>query len=180
MLATLGLAVWAWGTFLRDPTEDTRDIRIGAAANFGPERAPVLPAAPVPLDSVAPIDTRDIGRYVRLRGVVIAGVRHGAAWVRAADGRRLLVRFEPLPPEGALRGVRPGAGLDVAGYVDKLALAEFRVWMDTLQVNIPRPPPGLKFGDPPDSSFLRVDSLFVKTFYLSVRPEGLAAGLASR
>ena len=40
-------------------------------------------------------------------------------------------------------------------------------------MSIPRPPPGRKFGDLPVPAFARLDSKFVKTFYISVRPEAL-------
>ncbi|HYJ81179.1 MAG TPA: hypothetical protein VEW03_16310, partial [Longimicrobiaceae bacterium] len=116
------------------------------------------------------------GRVLRLSGWAESGVRRNAVYVRAADGRRILVRFEPEPPEGALRGIYAGGAVDMNGYLQKLSRAEFDVWMDTLRVVVPRPRPGVKFGDLPDSSFARVDSLFVKDYYLSVRPEGLRPG----
>ncbi len=65
------------------------------------------------------------------------------------------------------------ASVELDGYLSKISNAEFKVWMDTLGVHIPRPPPGNKFGDLPDPSFARVDSLFIKSFYISVRPEAL-------
>jgi hypothetical protein len=98
--------------------------------------------------------------------------------VRADDNRRILVRFEPAPPEGGVR-LPPGGTVDLSGYLEKVSRAEFNVWMDTLRVAIPRPPPGRKFGDLPDSSFARVDSLFIKNFYLSVRPESLQPAAAA-
>ena len=63
--------------------------------------------------------------------------------------------------------------LDVNGYVQKISRAEFDMWTDSLNVVIPRPRPGTKFGDLPDSGFAKIDSLFIKNYYVSVRPEGL-------
>lgn len=173
LLAALALGVWAWGTFMRDPTKDAETLKVGAAANFGVDRAPVLPARPVPFDSMMPLQTRDLGRFVQLRGLAASPVRNGGVWVRADDGRRILVRFEPLPPEDALRRVQANGRVDLTGYLDRIALAEFRVWMDSLGVSIPKPPPGRKFGDLPDPEFARVDKLFIKDYYISVRPEAL-------
>ena len=68
----------------------------------------------------------------------------------------------------------PGSSIDLPGYIEKISQAEFEVWIDTLGASIPRPRPGRKFGDLPDPSFARLDSMFVKTFYISVRPEALA------
>ena len=39
-------------------------------------------------------------------------------------------------------------------------MSEFRQIVDSLNVRIPRPPPARKFGDLPDPSFARVDSLY--------------------
>jgi hypothetical protein len=61
----------------------------------------------------------------------------------------------------------------VNGYLQRVSRAEFDMWADTLNVVIPRPRPGTKFGDVPDSGFAKIDSLFIKDFYVSVRPEGL-------
>jgi hypothetical protein len=63
--------------------------------------------------------------------------------------------------------------VDLDGYLEKISEAEFQVWMDSLGVSIPRPPPGRKFGDLPEPAFARIDSLFIKNFYISVRPEAL-------
>lgn len=172
LLAGMGILVWTLALVLGDPTEDREQLLSGAAANFGADRAPVLPVQPTPFENIAPLQTRDLGRFVHLTGTAQSAARANALWVRARDNRRILVRFEPAPPEGAPR-VAPGSAVNLRGYLEKVSRAEFNVWMDTLRVAIPRPPPGRKFGDLPDSSFARVDSLFVKNFYVSVRPEGL-------
>lgn len=172
LLAGSGILVWLLALFLGDPTEDREQLLSGAAANFGADRAPVLPVQPTPFETMTPLQTRDLGRFVRLAGTAQSVTRANALWVRANDNRRILVRFEPAPEEGSLR-FTPGASVDLRGYLEKVSRAEFNVWVDTLNVAIPRPPPGRKFGDLPDSSFARVDSLFVKNFYISVRPEGL-------
>jgi hypothetical protein len=172
-LALIAIAVWAWGTFGRDPTAEAERPQIGQALNFGADRAPVLPVFPTPFDSIAPLDTRDLGAYVHLRGTAESGLRRNAVWTRATDGRRILVRFEPAPEESAVQHVRSGGSINVSGYVQKIAVAEFQSWMDSLGVRIPRPAPGVKFGDLPDPAFARLDSLFVKEYYVSVRPEGV-------
>ena len=178
-LAVLALLFWAWGTFYRDPTAHRKARLAGAAANFGAERAPVLPVIPAPFDSVKPLDAGDLGLLVRLRGGALSPLRRSAIWVGATDGRRILVRFEPPPPAEALRQIHSGSAIDLNGYLQKLALAEFKVWMDTLGVHIPRPPPGVKFGDVPDPGFAQIDALFIKDYYISVRPEALTHDPAS-
>jgi hypothetical protein len=172
-LAAIGIVVWASAFFLGDATAPDELPRVGAALDLGAERPPVLPAQPVPLQTLTPLDTRDRGRLVSISGVAESGVRAAAVWVRTTGGRRLLVRFEPEPPEGALSGIGPGSRVELDGYLADISRAEFNVWMDTLGVRIPRPPPGRRFGDLPDPNFARVDSLFVKEFYVSVRPEAL-------
>ena len=172
-LATLGLLLWGSAFVLGDPTAPAEKPRVGADIGFGTVRTPVLPAQPVPFASLFPLQTRDLGRLIRLKGVVESRVTGNAAWVRASGGRRILVRFEPPPTPEALRRVSPGSSLDLEGYLEKISEAEFEVWMDTLGVRIPRPPPGRKFGDLPEASFARVDSLFIKNFYVSIRPEAL-------
>ena len=147
--------------------------QVGAAANFGADRAPVLPMETQPFETLLPLDTRELGRLVHLRAAAESGVRGNAVWVRTPTGRRILVRFEPAPPAGALAGFGPGSVVDVNGYVQKISRAEFDLWTDSLNVVIPRPRPGTKFGDLPDSGFAKIDSLFIKNFYVSVRPEGL-------
>lgn len=147
--------------------------QVGAMANFGADRAPVLPMETQAFETLLPLDTRELGRLVNLRGTAESSVRGNAVWVRTPNGRRILVRFEPDPPATALRGLGPGSGLDVNGYVQKMSRAELDMWLDSLNVVIPRPRPGTKFGDLPDSGFAKIDSLFIKNFYVSVRPEGL-------
>jgi hypothetical protein len=147
--------------------------QVGAAANFGADRAPVLPMETQPFEMLLPLDTRELGRLVHLRATAESGVRGNAVWVRTPTGRRILVRFEPAPTAAALRGLGPGSVVDVNGYVQKISRAELNMWLDSLNVVIPRPRPGTKFGDLPDSGFAKIDSLFIKSFYVSVRPEGL-------
>jgi len=148
---------------------------VGAAANFGADRAPVRPVVVEPFAKLEQLKERELGRLVRVTGFAESRMRRNSVYVRASDGRRILIRFEPEPPEGALRSVYPGASIDVTGYLQKLSRTEWGVWMDTLGVGVPRPRPGAKFGDLPDSNFARVDSLFIKEFYISVRPEGIGA-----
>lgn len=178
-LAVLGLALWSTAFFFGDATDPEEPPRVGAALDFGDERAPLLPPRAVPLETLVPLRTRDLGRLIRVSGVAESGVRNNALWVRGAGGRRILVRFEPAPPEGALSRFGPGTAVELDGYLEKISRAEFVAWMDTLNVRVPTPPPGRKFGDLPDPNFARVDSLFVKTFYVSVRPEALNVPAAS-
>lgn len=147
--------------------------QVGAAANFGADRAEVLPMQTEEFETLLPLDTRLLGRLVHLSATAESRVRANAVWVRTPSGRRILVRFEPDPPEGALRALGPGSHVDVNGYLGKISRAEFDMWMDTLGVVLPRPRPGVKFGDVPDSGFAKIDSLFLRSFYISVRPEGL-------
>ncbi|HEX6924859.1 MAG TPA: hypothetical protein VF167_05495 [Longimicrobiaceae bacterium] len=172
-LALLGILLWASKFVVGDATDPERVRGVGANAGFGDERAPLIPMVAEPFEEINPIETRDLGRLVRITGVIENGVRANSAWVQAADGRRILVRFEPSPPEGALARLGPGSRIDLPGYISKVSRAEFNVWIDTLGASIPRPRPGRKFGDLPDPAFMRLDSLFVKTFYISVRPEAL-------
>lgn len=175
ILAALGLALWSTAFFLGDATDPAERPKVGADLDIGEDRTPVLPAQAVPFRSIDRVETRDLGRLIHLSGVAESGVRSNAVWVRASGGRRILVRFEPPPPEGALSRIGPGSAINVDGYLAKISRAEFEVWVDTLGVRIPQPPPGRKFGDLPDPGFARVDSMFVKTYYISVRPEGLDA-----
>jgi hypothetical protein len=147
--------------------------KVGALAGFGGDRAPVLPMETQRFESLLPLDTRELGRLVHLTATAESRQRNHAVWVRTPGGRRILVRFEPEPPAGALRALGPGSRLEVNGYLQRVSRAEFDMWMDTLGVRIPRPRPGAKFGDVPDSGFAKIDSLFIKDFYVSVRPEGL-------
>lgn len=170
-LAVVGLLVWSTAFIFGDRTAPDQQPRVGAAANFGAIRAPVLPAEAVPFGSLTPIQTRDLGRLVRVTGVAESRVAANSIWVRTSDGFRILVRFEPAPPSELLQGI--GGTVSFQGYLQNIALAEFHQLMDSLSVRIPRPPPARKFGDLPDPAFARVDSLFIKDYYVSVRPEGI-------
>jgi hypothetical protein len=168
----LGIALWASAFFFGDATDPAEQPRVGAALDIG-ERPEVLPAQPIPLQSLTPLEQRDLGRLVHLTGVVESRVRENAVWVRTTGGRRMLVRFEPAPEPEEITGIRPGSTLELDGYLSKISRAEFEVWMDTLGVRIPRPPAAARFGSLPDPNFARVDSLFIRNFYVSVRPEAL-------
>lgn len=175
VFASLGFMLWASPYVVGDATAPAEAPKVGAQMDFGDDRTPVLPAQAAPFASLTSLQTRDLGRLIRLTGVAESRVNANALWVRAAGGRRILVRFEPAPPAPDLRRFGPGSTIDLDGYLQKISEAEFRVWMDTLGVRIPRPPPGRKFGDLPEPAFARVDSLFIKNFYISVRPEAIAA-----
>jgi len=174
-LVLISLGVLAISMFAGDPTESARTNQVGATANFGADRAPVIPVAPTPFESVTELTEGDLGRLVRLTGFAESRVAGNSVWVRATGGRRILVRFEPDPPEGTRVALYPGSAVSLDGYIQKIARAELKVRLDSLGVRLPRPTPrpGGKFGDVPDSGFLRVDSLFVKNFYVSVRPEAI-------
>lgn len=174
VFAAIGLVALGTTLFFGDATEEAAENVVGADAGFAGERAAVLPLRTQLFEEVEPLEPRQLGRLLRLRGTAESPVRGGAAWVRAVGGRRILVRFEPVPEDSAvLRRIGPGSGVDVRGYLQKISQAELKVWLDTLGVKLPRPRPGTKFGDLPDPAFAAVDSLFVKTFYVSVRPEGI-------
>ena len=173
--AVVGFMLWASAFVFGDATDPEVDPRVGAQIGFGTDRTPVLPAQSTPFEALTSLQTRDLGRLVRLTGVAESRVTGSAVWVRATGSRRILVRFEPAPPAEALRRFGPGRSINLDGYLAKISEAELRVWTDSLGVRIPRPPPGRKFGDLPDPAFARVDSLFVKSFYISVRPEALTA-----
>src|SRR5690606_19372597 len=115
--------------------------RVGAAAGFGALRAPVLPVRAVPFGSLTPLMTRDLGRLVQLNGVVESRVAVNSAWVRTPEGYRILARFEPAPEPELLRGIGPGTNVAFHGYLQTIALAEFKQVIDSLNVQIPRPPP---------------------------------------
>lgn len=174
-LAVVGILLWASKFVVGDATDPANARGVGANAGFGDTRAPLIPMPAEPFADVDPVETRDLGRLVQITGVVENGVRANSAWVRTEDGRRILVRFEPPPEQELLGRFGPGRRIDLPGYVEKISRAEFEVWIDTLGATIPRPRPGRKFGDLPDPAFSRLDSLFVKTFYISVRPEALGA-----
>ena len=168
-------ALIAWGSafMVGDATAPDDLPRVGAAADFGALRASVPPVEPVPFGSITPIRTRDLGRLVRVTGVVESRVAVNAAMLRTPEGYRVLVRFEPAPPPEALRGIGPGTSPSFIGYVQNIASAELHQVMDSIGVRLPRPPPARKFGDLPDPAFARVDALYIKDYYISVRPEGI-------
>ncbi|HEX8694999.1 MAG TPA: hypothetical protein VF746_21490 [Longimicrobium sp.] len=176
VLVGLSLLALLTAYLFGDATTRTRIANVGASSTFGADRAPVLPVVVEPFVEVRELKDRELGRLVHLSGVAESIVRRGAVYVRAPDGRRILVRFEPEPAQGALGSFCLGCGVDVNGYLSKLSRTEFDVWMDTLRFAVPRPKPGVKFGDLPDSNFARIDSLFIKDYYLSVRPEGIRPG----
>lgn len=173
ILAAVGLLIWASAFFFGDPTDPVQPPLVGAAADFGAERAPVLPIEPVSFDSLAPLSDRDLGRLVHLRGTVESPVVRGAAWVRADDGRRILARVEPLPAEDAALPIRSGAPLEVDGYLQSISRAELVAWLDSLHVSLPRPPPAPRFGQLPDPAFRRLEAQYVRNYYISIRPEQL-------
>lgn len=172
-LAVFGLLFWASAFVVGDATAPDEQPRVGANADFGSVRAPILPVEAIPFTQLIPVQTRDIGRLVRVRGTAESRVRRNSVWVRTTDGHRILVRFEPAPEDEELR-FGPGSSVVFDGYLDNIALAEFHQLIDSLGVSIPRPPPARKFGDLPDPSFARVDSMFIKNYYVSVRPEGIS------
>jgi hypothetical protein len=172
-LAVAGLIAWSMALLVGDPTAPEEQPRVGAAANFGASRPPVIPVEAVPFGSVTPIQTRDRGRYVRVSGVAESRVAANSLWVRTQEGYRVLVRFEPEPARELLRGINAGAAVSFNGYLQNIARAELRQILDSLNVRLPRPPPARKFGDLPDPGFARVDSLLIKEYYVSVRPEGI-------
>lgn len=172
LLAAASIAVLIAAMVFGDQTMAAKR-QVGAAANFGADRAEVLPMQTEEFETLIPLDTRELGRLVHLAARAESQVRANTVWVRTPSGRRILVRFEPDPPAAALRAIYPGAGIEVNGYLQRVSRAEFDMWMDTLNVILPRPRPGVKFGDVPDSGFAKIDSLFIRDFYVSVRPEGL-------
>ncbi|HSU15406.1 hypothetical protein [Longimicrobium sp.] len=176
VLVGVGLIAITAAAIFGDPTAHGRYGGVGAAANFGSDRAPVLPVVIEPFENVDKLTDRELGRVVHLVGTAETGVRRNAIYVRTPRGRRILLRFEPAPTPAQLRGMCVGCGVNVNGYLQKISRAEFNVWMDTLRFVVPRAKPGVKFGDLPDSSFMRIDSLFVKDYYVSVRPEGILRG----
>ncbi len=171
--ALVGALFWASAFVLGDRTAPDELPRVGAAADFGAIRAPVIPVEAVPFATLTPLQTRDLGRLVRLRGVAESRVGVNSVWVRTDDGYRILARFEPAPPSELLSGIGNGTRVEFNGYLQTIALAEFLQVVDSLNVAIPKPPPGRKFGDLPNPTFRQVDSLFIKNYYISVRPEGI-------
>ncbi|HEX2093840.1 MAG TPA: hypothetical protein VHG28_15665 [Longimicrobiaceae bacterium] len=173
-LIVVSLLILAFSAFFGDPTEAARNRQVGAKANFGADRPPVIPVAATPFESLVTLSEGNVGLLVRLTGTAESRVVGNAVWVRAVGGRRILVRFEP-PPETRVP-LFPGSTVSLDGYIQRIARAELNVWLDSLGVALPRPRPGVKFGDLPDSGFMRIDSLFVKNYYVSVRPEGIVRG----
>ncbi|HEX6749324.1 MAG TPA: hypothetical protein VF092_18665, partial [Longimicrobium sp.] len=161
-LAFLGALAILAAVLFGDPTSHGRYGGVGADANFGADRAPVIPVVIESFDDVDKLTDRELGRVVHLVGTAETPVRRSAIYVRTREGRRILVRFEPEPPRDRLASMCSGCGVNVNGYLQKISRAEFNVWMDTLGYVVPRPRPGVKFGDLPDSGFIRIDSLFVK------------------
>jgi hypothetical protein len=179
-LAAAGLLVWAASTFVfGDATQRTGMLGVGEDAGWGADRAQVLPMEAEPFEAILPLEPRELGRLVRLRGVAESPVRGDAVWVRAAGNRRILVRFEPAPPPAARARLQMGAPVDVEGYLQRMSRAELQTWLDTLGVFLPRPRPGSKFGDLPDTTFAQIDTLFIRNYYVSVRPWGLEPGSGS-
>jgi hypothetical protein len=172
-LAVVGLLIWAYAAIFGDATDEDRRPAVGAMADFGAERAPVLPIEAVGFEALRPLSERDLGRLVRFSGTVERPVVRGVTWVRANDGRRILLRIEPLPPEDTRIPFSAGSRIEVAGYLQSISRAEFSAWMDSLRVSIPRPPPAPRLGTAPDPAFARIDALYVRNFYISIRPEQL-------
>src|SRR5688572_27242114 len=61
-LALAGMILWASAYVVGDATAVDNLPRVGAAAGFGADRAPVLPMEPVPFSTLVPLQTRDLGR----------------------------------------------------------------------------------------------------------------------
>ncbi|MBD0274609.1 MAG: hypothetical protein ICV73_22100 [Acetobacteraceae bacterium] len=176
-IVALSLIVWGSAFVLGDATMSTGK-QVGAKANFGGERAQVVPMQSEAFESALPLEDRELGRRLRLTGTAESRTVRNAVWVRTANPRRwILVRVEPVPKGKTIRPFYPGSVVDVQGYLQKISRAEFDAWIDSLDVYLPRPTPGVKFGDLPDSGFIRIDSLFIRDYYISVRPEGLPGGL---
>jgi len=176
-IVTLCLIAWGSAFVLGDATMSTGK-QVGAKANFGGERAQVVPMQSEAFESALPLEDRELGRRLRLTGIAESRTVRNAVWVRTQNPRRwILVRVEPVPKGQTIRPFYPGSGVDVQGYLQKISRAEFDAWIDSLNVYLPRPTPGVKFGDLPDSGFIRIDSLFIRDYYISVRPEGVPGGL---
>ena len=180
-LAIVAVALVAWGSaFIFGDATNRPGIQVGAKANFGGERAQVVPMQSEAFESALPLEDRELGRLLRLTGTAESRTVRNAVWVRTANPRRwILLRVEPVPKGQGIRPFYPGGAVDVQGYLQKISRAEFDAWMDSLDVGLPRPTPGVKFGDLPDSGFTRIDSLFIRDYYISVRPEGVRGGLVA-
>jgi hypothetical protein len=173
VFAFVALLLWASAFLFGDATAPESGRGVGAMAGFGDRRAPVLPARATPFTEVIPPATRDLGRLVHITGRAESRVAANSVWVRTPENFRILVRFEPAPAPELLAGIGSGSPVAFNGYVTGIAVAEFRQILDSLGVRLPRPPPARKFGDQPDPGFAAVDSLFIKAYYISVRPEGI-------
>ncbi len=178
-IIALALAVWASAFVLGDAT-DRPGVQVGAKANFGGERAQVVPMQSEDFSTALPLEDRELGRLLRVNGTAESRTVRNAVWVRTANPRRwILVRVEPVPKGQTVRQPYfPGSAVQLQGYLQKISRAEFDAWIDSLDVGLPRPTPGVKFGDLPDSGFTRIDSLFIRDYYISVRPEAVRGGLA--
>jgi hypothetical protein len=177
VLVTAGLLVLASTLVLGDATA-AKERRVGEDAGFGSDRAPVIPMLTEPFESALPLEDRELGRRLHLVGMAESGTVRNAVWVRTLNPRRwILVRVEPVPRGKAIRPFYAGTPVDVQGYLQRISRAEFDAWIDSLGVRLPRAKPGVKFGDLPDSGFIRIDSLFIRDFYISVRPEEVRGGL---
>src|SRR5215213_5211758 len=102
------LAARLFGDATRRPTAG-----VGANANFGADRAPVRPVVVQAFGELGELKERELGRLLHVTGWAETQVRRGAVYVRTPGGRRILLRFEPEPPEGTLRSIYPGAAVDV-------------------------------------------------------------------
>src|SRR5215203_3638670 len=79
-LAALGFALWASAFVVGDATDPADAPKVGAQMTFEEERTPVLPAQATPFQALETLQTRDLGRLVRLTGVVDSRVAANAAW----------------------------------------------------------------------------------------------------
>jgi hypothetical protein len=178
-IVAVALAVWASAFVLGDAT-DRPGVQVGAKANFGADRAQVVPMQSEAFESALPLEDRELGRLLRINGTAESRTVRNAVWVRTANPRRwILVRVEPVPKGKAIQPYYPGSAVQLQGYLQKISRAEFDAWIDSLDVGLPRPTPGVKFGDLPDSGFIRIDSLFIRDYYISVRPEAVRGGLVA-
>jgi hypothetical protein len=178
-IVAVSLAVWGSAFVLGDAT-DRPGVQVGAKANFGGDRAQVVPMQSEAFESALPLEDRELGRLLRLNGTAESRTVRNAVWVRTANPRRwILVRVEPVPKGQTIQPYFPGSAVQLEGYLQKISRAEFDAWIDSLDVGLPRPAPGVKFGDLPDSGFTRIDSLFIRDYYISVRPEAVRGGLVA-
>jgi hypothetical protein len=176
-LVILSMLIWGSAFVLGDATSRP-GRQVGAKANFGGERAPVVPMQSEAFNTALPLEDRELGRLLRLTGTAESRTVRNAVWVRTMNPRRwILLRVEPVPKGKSIQPFYPGTPVDVQGYLQKISRAEFDAWIDSLGVGLPRPTPSVKFGDLPDSGFIRIDSLFIRDYYISARPEAIRGGL---